>query len=121
MSSLTKSVALWQPEHEVPYNIALNFGRSRFNRVAARTQISVGPLPFIEGVGRPVRQLSVRTENLHRHLLEALVQLAPEDFLDGSLGSRHACFVDAGESTQLIQPPHFDVGVVFDQVLDDRT
>ncbi len=67
-------------------DISLNLRRARFDRVAASAQISVRPLPFVEGIGRAVRQLTVRTQNFHGGLLKALIQFAPENFLNRAFG-----------------------------------
>src|SRR6266404_6838125 len=81
-------VALRQPEHEVPDDIPLDLGRSGFDRVSAASQIPIGPLPVVESLCRPMIELTIGPLNLHRDLLESLVQLAPEDLLDRPLRPR---------------------------------
>src|SRR5487761_1985398 len=113
-------IALGQAQHEVADDVALNLRRARLDGVAARAQIPVRPLALVDHAGRSVRQLPIRPENLHRNLLEALIQLAPYDLLDRAFRPRHTRFVDAGERPQLIQPHHFDLGVALRQFLPDQ-
>ena len=96
-------IALRQPEHEVPDDIPLNFRRSRFDRVAA-LNANIRTPTGLRRTHRATRARVVRMDpDLHRHLLEALIQLAPEDFLDRSFRPRHAGFIDARERSQLIE------------------
>src|SRR5260370_40215857 len=104
-------VALRQPEHEVPDDIPLDLGRSGFDRVSAASQIPIGPLPVVESLCRPMIELTIGPLNLHRDLLESLVQLAPEDLLERPLRPRHARFLDSAESPELVQAHDFNCGI----------
>src|SRR5579872_972055 len=115
------SVALGESEDEVAEDEALNFRRARFNRIPAGAQVAVGPLAFVDDIRRALRELSVLAEHFLRDLVEALVELAPEDFLDGPFRPRHAALIDAAVGAHLIEAHDFDFGVTLGELLaDDR-
>src|ERR1035438_7878451 len=115
------SVALWQSQDEVADDVALDLGGAGFDGVAARPQPSVGPLAVVEGDFGAARQLAVWAEQLHGDLLEALIQLAPEDLLDGTFRTGLAGFHHAADGAQLVEAHDFDFGVALRQLLaDDR-
>ena len=65
-------------------------------------------MPFVDGVRVAAEKLAVGAEQFLRDLLEALVELAPENFLDGAFGARHAGGGDAAEGAHLIEAHDFD-------------
>src|SRR5579883_2681393 len=101
-------------------DVALDLAGSGFDGVAARAQIAVGPLAFIEGVRRSVRELAVRAEHFHGDLLEALVEFAPEDFLNGALRAGDSGFVDSRKRAHLVAAHHLDFGVHLRELLTDN-
>src|SRR5579862_3318108 len=113
------SITLGQPEDEMSDDVALDLGRAGLDGVAARAQIGVGPLAFVEGAVATLGQLGVGAEDLHGHLLEALIELTPEDFLDGAFGAGLAGFDDAADDAHLIQAHDFDFGVALREFLAD--
>src|ERR1039457_4021621 len=115
------SVALGQSQDEVADDVALDLGRAGFDGVAARAQIGVGPLAAVEGEVGAARQLAVWPEQLHGHLLEALIQLAPEDLLNRPFRTGLAGFHHAADGAHLVEAHDFDFGVALRQLLaDDR-
>src|SRR5258708_4612425 len=113
-------VTLGQAEHEMADDVALDLAGSGFDGISAAAQILVRPLAFVERIGGAVRELAVRPQNFHRDLLEALVQLAPKDFLNRTFGSGHAGFIDARERTKLVHAHHFDFGVNLRELLPNQ-
>jgi hypothetical protein len=66
-------------------DVALHLGRACFDGVSATAKISVGPNPFVDGERIVSEKLPVGTKKFLGNLLEPLIKLAPEDFLDGAL------------------------------------
>src|ERR1051326_576097 len=114
------SVALWQSQYKMSNNIALNFRCSGLNRIAARAQVSIGPHAIVDGVIVAGPKLPVRPQQLLRDLLEALVQLAPENFLDRSLRPGHAGSADAAEGAHLVAAHDLDFRIALRQLLSDN-
>src|SRR5262245_14310649 len=101
-------------------DVALDFRRARFNRIAARAQVAVRPRAVIDGV--PIRgfELPVRTQEFLRDLLQALVQLAPEDLLNRSFGPRHTGVADAAERAHLVGAHDLYFSVALRELLADQ-
>src|SRR5437660_8417789 len=113
----SSSVALRQPQHKMPNDVALDFRRACFDGVAAGTQIAVGPHAAIDRVRAVAFELSVGAEQLLRDLLEALVELAPEYFLDGAFRPRNTRRADAAEGAHLVHAHDLDFRVALGQLL----
>src|ERR1700730_580309 len=79
-----------QAENKMADDVALHFGSAGFDGIAARAQVGVGPHAIVNRVRITAKQLAIRAENFLCDLLQALIELAPENFLDAALGSRHA-------------------------------
>src|SRR5581483_2255219 len=94
-SMSSPSITLRQAEHEVADDVALNLAGAGFDGIAARPQVAVRPFAVIDGRVAGGGQLAVGAEHLHRHLLQALIHLAPEDFLNRAFGAGHACLAHA--------------------------
>ncbi len=62
-------------------------------------------------------ELPVRSKNLLRRLLEALVQLAPENLLNGAFGPRHSSSADAAEGAHLVHTHDLDLRITLRQLL----
>src|SRR5271157_3910371 len=102
-------------------DIALHLARAGFDGVSACTQIAVGPKPFVDGVGIACHELPVRTENFLGDLLEALVELAPEYFLDGAFGAGDASGSDTAEGAHLVEAHDLNFRAALGEFLaDDR-
>src|ERR1700693_5246861 len=101
----------------MPNDVALHFGRARFDRVSARTQIAVRPKPFVDCMPVTCQELAVGTENLLRDLLETLVELAPEDFLDRAFGARDSRGRNAAEGAHLVETHDFNFRDALRQLL----
>src|SRR5215472_3217177 len=101
-------------------DVALNFRRACFNGVAARAQVTVSPHAVVDCVVVPGLELSVGSQQFLGDLLEALVQLAPEDFLDRAFRSGHAGGADTAESAHLVAAHDLDLGVALCQLLADK-
>src|ERR1700691_4335649 len=115
------SVALGQSQHEMAHDVALDLRRARFDGVAPRTQPIIGPLSVVESEFGAACQLAVWSEQFHGDLLEALIQLAPENLLDGAFRAGLAGFHHAADGAHLVQAHDFDFGVALRQLLpDDR-
>src|SRR6202142_952837 len=82
-------------------------------------QVSRGPRLVIGRVWIGPEQLSIGAENFLGDLLQALIQLAPEKFLDGTFRPRDASSSHAAESPHLIEPHDFDFGVTLREFLAD--
>src|ERR1700734_91211 len=103
-------VASGQPENKMPNDVPLHLGGAGFDRISARAQVGVGPNPFFNSVRIAAEQLAIGAENLLSDLLEALIEFAPENFLDGTLGAWYAGSGDAAEGTHLVETHDFDFG-----------
>src|SRR5580704_7566029 len=101
-------VASGQTENEMADDVALHLGGPGFDSIPASAEISVGPKPFVDGVRVAAEELAVRAENLLRDLLEALVELAPEDFLYRAFGAGDAGSGDTAESAHLVETHDLD-------------
>jgi len=66
----------------VSNDVSLYFGSAGFDGIAAGSQVGVRPDPVVDGARVAGQQLAVGTQQLLRDLLESLVKLAPENFLD---------------------------------------
>src|SRR5579871_1483289 len=93
-------------------NVALNFRRSRLDSVAASAQEGISPTALVNRKGS-LSELNIRTEQLGRDLLETLVQLRPENFLNGAFWSGDAFLIDARDGAHLVEAHDFD----FDKAL----
>ena len=101
-------------------DIALTLRGTSLDSVAPGSQIRVRPLAVVDCMRTLVCELAVRPEKLHRHLLHSLIHLAPEYFLDGSLGAGDSGLVHSGEGAHLIEPEDFDLGVDLCQLLSNN-
>src|SRR5580658_1617553 len=98
-------------------DVALHFGSTGFDGIAARAQVSVGPHAIVNGARIAAQQLAVRAEYFLRDLLEALIELAPENFLDAALGAGHAGSGETAEGAHLIEAHDFDFGAALREFL----
>jgi hypothetical protein len=94
--NVLRSVASGQTQNEMPDDVALHFGSAGLDGVAAGAQVAVGPCSVIDGVWIVAEQLSIGAENFLGDLLQALIQLAPEKFLDGTFRPRNASSSSCG-------------------------
>src|ERR1700730_2070892 len=105
----------------MPNNVALHLGGAGFDGISASAQVSVGPNSFVDGVRVAAQELAVGTEQFLRDLLEALVELAPEDFLDRALRARYTSGGDAAEGAHLVEAHDFNLRAALCELLaDDR-
>src|SRR5271168_4547786 len=105
----------------MPNYVSLHLGGAGFNCISSSPQVSVGPNSLVNGVGVAAQQLTIRTEQLLRDLLEPLVEFAPEYLLDRPLGPRHACGAYAAECPHLIETHDFNFCAALRELLaDDR-
>src|SRR5262245_51646730 len=88
----TISIAFRQTENSFGHDVAQDFAGPRFDGVSARSQIIEDPASAVEAP-----QLRVRSECLHRGLLEALIEFAPLKLEDRALGAWGAGLADPGE------------------------
>src|SRR5262245_51623770 len=75
-SLCASSIASRQAQHEVSDDVPLHLGGPRLDRVAARAEVAVRPRSVVDRSRIEAFELTVRTEQLLRDLLEPLVQLA---------------------------------------------
>ena len=66
------------------------------------------------------QQLSVGTEQLLRDLLEALIEFAPENFLDRALRARYTRSRDAAKGPHLIEAHDFNFRAALRELLADE-
>src|SRR5580692_7046051 len=116
---LLKLVNFWETENEMADDVALDFGCASLDGVSASSQIGVRPKSIVDGVGIACHELAERTENFLGDLLEALVELAPENFLDGAFRAGNAGCTDAAEGAHLIEAHDFDFGAALRELLPD--
>src|SRR5450432_1957448 len=62
-------------------------------------------------------QLNVRTQQFRGYLLEALIQLGPEDFLYRAFGPWHALLINTCDGAHLVQPHDLDIDKALGQLL----
>src|SRR6266700_1630988 len=103
----------------MPDDISLNLGRARFDRIAARAQVSVSPHTFVDGVIIAGLQLRVRSHQFLGHLLEALVQFTPENLLNGPFRAGHSGGADATEGAHLVAAHNFNFRIALRQLLSE--
>src|SRR5437763_1074582 len=101
-------------------DVSLDLRSSGFNRVSARPQIRIGPLAIVESEFTASFQLRKRPQYLLCYLLEALVQLAPEEFLDGALRPGSALVIHTADGPNLVEAHDFDFGVDLRQLLTNH-
>src|SRR5271167_807249 len=110
-------VASGQAENKMSDDVALHLGGACFDGVSAGAQVGVGPLPFVDGVRITCRELTVGTEDFLSDLLQALVKLAPKNFLDRSLGARDASGRNAAEGAHLVEAHNLDFRATLRELL----
>src|SRR5580704_16297548 len=113
-------VASGQSENEMSNDVPLHFGGPCLDSVSARAQVAIRPNPFIDGTRVAAQQLTVGTEQLLRDLLKALVELAPENLLNGTLRARHAGHGDAAECPHLVEAHDFNFRAALREFLADE-
>src|SRR5277367_4393969 len=113
-------VASGQAKNEMPNDVALHFGGAGFDGVAASAQVGVGPEAVVDGVRVAAEKLAIGAEQFLCDLLEALVELTPEDFLDGAFGPGNPGGCDATESAHLVEAHDFDFCAALRQLLADE-
>ena len=90
-------------------DVSLHLGRAGFDRISPSAQVRIRPDSLVDRVCVARQQLSVRPEQLLRDLLKTLIQLTPEELLDGALGARHAGCRDPAEGSHLVEAHDFDL------------
>src|SRR5580698_3562762 len=110
-------VASGQAENEMPDDVALHFAGAGFDGVSAGAEISVGPQPFVDGMRVSAEELTVGAENFLGDLLEALVQFAPENLLDGAFRARDSRGGDAAEGAHLVEAHDLNFRAALRQLL----
>src|ERR1700733_9930379 len=106
-----------QAENKVADDVSLHFGSTGFDGIAARAQIRVRPHAIVNGTRVASQQLAVWAENFLRDLLQALIELAPEYFLDAAFGAGDAGGGEAAEGAHLIEAHDFDFGAALCELL----
>src|ERR1700693_3813806 len=101
-------------------DVALHFRCARLDGIAAGAQIPVRPEAVVDGVWIAAQKLPVGTKQFLCNLLEALVELAPEYFLDRSFGPGNAGCRNAAEGAHLIEAHDFDFRATLRQLLTDE-
>src|SRR5215831_18260578 len=98
-------------------DVALHFGGSGFDGVSARAKVAVRPDAIVDGVGIAGKQLAVGAQQLLSELLDALIELTPEELLDRTLRAGHTSGSYAAESAQLIEAHDFDLSEGLSELL----
>src|ERR1700751_6071187 len=93
----------------MPNDVSLHLGGAGFDRISPRAQVCVRPDSLVDRMRVTPQQLSVRTEQLLRDLLKALIQLAPEELLDRALWAGHAGCRNPAECSHLVEAHDFDL------------
>jgi len=101
-------------------DVSLYFGSAGFDRISTGSQVGIRPDPVVDRARIAGHQLAVGAEQLLRDLLEPLVELAPENLLDGALGPWHARCGDAAESAHLVEAHDFDFRAALGEFLADE-
>ena len=101
----------------MPNDVALDFRGTSFDGISARSQVTVRPNPFINGVSVAPEQLAVRAKQFLRELLNALIEFTPKQLLNGTFRARRTCGRDAAEGPQLVQAHDFDFRVALSEPL----
>src|SRR5580704_10902422 len=104
----------------MPDDVALHLARTGLDSISSSAQVGVRPQPFVDRVPIACQQLAVGTENFLGDLLQALVELAPEDFLDRAFGTRHAGCGDAAKGAHLVESHDFNLGAALCEFLADE-
>src|SRR5579883_847541 len=92
-------------------DVALDLRSPGFDGIAPRSQKRVSPLAVIDRVRVAFAERRKRSQQFGRDLLEALVQLRPENFQYRALRPRHTLLIYARNGAHLIQAHDFDVSV----------
>src|SRR5215510_9376154 len=74
---------------------------------------------MIDRIGALSGKLTIRTQHLHRHLLEALIHLAPEDLLNRTLRPRYSALAHPSRRAHLVQSEDLDFSVHLRKLLSD--
>src|SRR5262245_10558268 len=104
---------LRQAEHALGDDVALHLGRSRVDGARAGPQELPGPVDVGPGARARAQELPARTQQVECGLAEALVELAPEDLLEGRLRAGGLALGEGGEHADAVGAHHL--------VLDDET
>src|SRR5262249_44068314 len=104
-------------QNKMANNVSLDFTCAGLDRVPARAQKAVGPVAAVDGVKRTLLECRLWSQNLLRHLLEALVVLAPEDFKNGTFRTWHSGGTDLRHRTQLVHAEILQLRVCLRQLL----
>jgi len=99
MNPPLRSITPRQSEDAPRQDGSLDFTRARFDRVAARPQISIDPLAAIE-----LLLLGAVPQDLHGRPRLPLVHLAPKQLQDRSLGPRRCVVRDPRQGPIRVQP-----------------
>src|SRR5580658_11006112 len=106
-----------QAENKMADDVALHFRSTGFDGIAARAQVGVGPHAVVNGARVAGEELAVGAENFLRDLLEALIELTPENFLDAAFGPGHSRRGEAAEGAHLIETHDFNFGAALREFL----
>src|SRR5258708_38274580 len=98
-------------------DVSLYLGSAGFDGISTGTQVRIRPNPVVDRPRVASQQLPVRTKQLLSDLLKTLVELAPENFLDGSLRPRNTRGGDATENPQLIATHYFNFRAALRELL----
>src|ERR1700686_435437 len=101
-------------------DVSLHFGSAGFDGISARSQVGVRPDPVVDSTRVAPKQLAVRTQQLLRNLLKALVELTPENLLNRALGTWHTHGGDAAESADLIKAHDLNFRAALRELLADE-
>src|SRR3984957_5039448 len=98
-------------------DVALHLGSAGFDGIASRAQVGVGPHAVVNRARIAGQQLAVRSQDFLRDLLQALIKLAPEYFLNAAFRARYAGGGEAAEGAHLIEAHDFDFGTALCEFL----
>src|SRR5580700_9415765 len=113
-------IASGQAQNEMSNDVSLYLGSAGFDSIPTGSQVPIRPNPVVDRPRVASQQLAVRTKQLLSDLLETLVELAPENFLDGSLRPRNTRGGDAAESTHLIEAHDLNFRAALRELLADE-
>src|SRR5271169_5094802 len=110
-------VASGQAENKMSDDVALHLGRACFDGISAGAQVGIGPHAIVNGARVAGEKLAVRTKDFLSDLLEALIELAPENFLDGAFRAGHARGSHTAECAHLVAAHNFNFGAALRELL----
>ena len=108
--------SLGQPQHPLGDDVPLDFGGAALNRIGARAQEAVLPIGAIRRGFRALVELAVRTLDLDRKFLKALVHFCPLQLGDRPFRAGRVAAQQARQGPIAVELEEFAVDVRLGQL-----